>query len=88
MTCPPAPSIRVIIRVLMIQLSIINIIIRVLMVQLSIISPQHILPIFARLKFFYAKCPFIGDFYHFLKIFRHHLSWNVNGVMLECKYGT
>jgi len=39
-------------------------IIRVLMVQLSIINPQHILPTFARLKFFYAKCPFIlvGDF--------------------------
>jgi len=33
-----------------------------LMVQLSIINPQHILPTFARLKFFYAKCPFIGDF--------------------------
>ena len=33
------------------------------MVQLSIINPQHILPTFARLKFFYAKSPFLGDFF-------------------------
>ena len=33
-----------------------------LMVQLSIINPQQNLPTFARFKFFYAKCPFIGDF--------------------------
>ena len=32
------------------------------MVQLSIINPQHILPTFARLKFFYAKYPIINDF--------------------------
>ena len=37
------------------------------MVQLSDINPQHILLTFARLKFFYVKCPFTGDFYTILK---------------------
>ena len=32
------------------------------MVQLSIINPHTIFTTFARLKFFYVKCPFIGDF--------------------------
>ena len=35
------------------------------MLQLSTINPQHILPTFARLKFFYAKYPFSRDFYPF-----------------------
>ena len=33
------------------------------MVQLSIINPHTIFTLFARLKFFYGKCPFISDFY-------------------------
>ena len=37
------------------------------MVQLSIINPHTIFTTFARLKFFYAKCPFTADFYTFLK---------------------
>ena len=32
------------------------------MVQLSIINPHTIFTLFARLKFLYAKSPFIGDF--------------------------
>ena len=34
------------------------------------INPQHILPTFARLKFFYAKSPFLSDFYPFLQLRR------------------
>lgn len=37
------------------------------MVQLSIINPHTIFTTFARLKFFYVKCPFTGDFYTFKK---------------------
>ena len=36
------------------------------MIQLSIINPHTIFTLFARLKFFYAKSPFIGDFPPFL----------------------
>ena len=35
------------------------------MVHLSIINPHTIFTLFARLKFFYAKSPFIGDFSSF-----------------------
>jgi len=37
------------------------------MVQLSIINPHTIFTTFARLKFFYVKCPFTADFYTFFK---------------------
>ena len=35
------------------------------MLQLSIINPHTILSTFARLNFFYSKCPFLGDFFSF-----------------------
>ena len=35
------------------------------MIQLSIINPHTIFTLFARLKFLYAKSPFIGDFSRF-----------------------
>ena len=37
------------------------------MVQLSTINPHTIFTTFARLKFFYVKCPFTGDFHTILK---------------------
>ena len=44
------------------------------MIQLSIINPHTIFTLFVRLKFVYAKSPFIGDFF----AFQHPATTNTN----------
>ena len=38
------------------------------MIQLSMINPHTFFTLFARLKFFYKKSPFIGDFSRFAAV--------------------